>query len=173
MTLLDRVSAHLDTHGIAHAVIGAAALAAAGVARSTFDVDLLTGDPAVLAADVWEDLRAEGVTIDIRRGDDDDPLGGVVRIEAAMPERPVDVVLGRHAWQARAVARAARSAGAPPIVLPRDLVLLKLYAGGTQDLWDVRELLRVAEDDTLIDDVESDLVTLPRAMRERWESLEA
>jgi hypothetical protein len=171
MTLLDRVSGRLDALGIPHALIGAAALAAAGVSRSTFDVDLLTADPAVLRATTWEALRLEGVTVDVRRGDDDDPLGGVVRLEQAA-ERPIDVILGKHAWQSRAVARAARPPGGPAIVLPRDLVLLKLYAGGTQDLWDIRELLRVATDDTLVDDVEADLERLPQAMRDRWESLE-
>ena len=45
MTLVDRVSARLQAAGIPHALIGAAALAAAGVARSTFDIDLLTVDP--------------------------------------------------------------------------------------------------------------------------------
>jgi len=172
MTLVDRVSARLDACGIPHALIGAAALAAAGVSRSTFDIDLLTGDPAVLRAETWSALRDDGVSVDIRRGDDDDPLGGVVRVELAS-ERPVDVILGKHPWQSRAVARAARPAGGPPIVLPRDLVLLKLYAGGTQDLWDVRELLRVTQDDSLVDDVEGDLESLPGTLRERWDTLES
>jgi hypothetical protein len=46
-------------------------------------------------------------------------------------------------------------------------VLLKLYAGGTQDLWDVRELLRV-RGDSLAAEVEEDLRTLPPSMREAW-----
>jgi hypothetical protein len=97
-------------------------------------------------------------------------IGGVVRLERES-ERPVDVIVGKHAWQARAVARAARPAGCPPIVLPRDLVLLKLYAGGTQDLWDIRELLRVAEGETLVEAVDADVATLPPAMRERWDGV--
>ena len=48
MTLLDRVAAVLDSQSVPHALIGVAALAAAGVARSTFDVDLLVVDAAVL-----------------------------------------------------------------------------------------------------------------------------
>jgi len=47
MTLLDRVAELLDAHGSPHALIGAAALAAAGIARSTFDVDLLVVDESV------------------------------------------------------------------------------------------------------------------------------
>lgn len=170
MTLLDRVSASLDARSIPHALIGAAALAAAGVARSTFDLDLLTTDAAVLDLRLWDDLRAAGVTVDIRRGDDDDPLAGVIRLELGA-ERPVDVILGRHAWQARAVARADRPSGGPPVVQPRDLVLLKLYAGGAQDLWDVRELLRDPDREVLATQVEADLATLPLRMRELWTSL--
>ena len=44
MTLLDRVSGLLTARGIPHALIGAAALAARGIARSTYDIDLLTTD---------------------------------------------------------------------------------------------------------------------------------
>lgn len=169
MTLVDRVCAVLDARGIPHALIGAAALAAAGIARSTYDVDLLTGDRDVLQPDLWEGLRADAVRIDIRPGDHDDPLGGVVRLDA-QAERPVDVILGKHDWQRRAVERAIRRFDGPAVVTPRDLILLKLYAGGTQDLWDIRELLRVSGDDALVAGVEADLESLPRRMRDQWVS---
>jgi hypothetical protein len=167
MSLLARVCDFLDAAQVPHALIGAAALAARGVARSTYDIDVLTVDARVLATGLWDGLRAEGVTIDILRGDVDDPLGGVVRVTAA-GERPIDVILGKGRWQARAIERAERSAHGPPIVAARDLVLLKLYAGGTQDLWDVRALLELPERDALIGQVGEDLADLPADMRERW-----
>ena len=167
MILLDRVVAVLDGSGTPGALSGAAALAAAGVARSTFDVDLLTTDSLVLRPSLWAGLRAEGVSVEIRYADADDPLGGVVRIEAPA-ERPVDVIVGKHAWQARAVKRAHRPGAGPAIVQPRDLVLLKLYAGGTQDLWDIRELLRLPEGGALETAVQEDLEGLAPFMRERW-----
>ena len=167
MTLLVRVSALLDAAGVSHALIGAAALAARGVARSTYDIDVLTTDGRVLAVSLWEPLRAAGADVDIRRGDFDDPLGGVIRLTAA-GERPVDVVLGKGRWQARAVERADRTADGPPVVAARDLVLLKLYAGGTQDLWDVRALLELPERAALIAQVDEDLAGLPADMRARW-----
>jgi hypothetical protein len=167
MTLLLRVSALLDAVGVRHALIGAAALAAHGVARSTYDIDVLTTEGRVLAADLWEPLRVAGAGVDIQRGDLDDPLGGVIRLTAA-GERPVDVVLGKGRWQARAVERADRTPGGPPVVAARDLVLLKLYAGGTQDLWDVRALLELPERAALIAQVDEDLADLPADMRARW-----
>jgi hypothetical protein len=170
VTLLERVVVLLDERSVPHALVGAAALAAAGVARSTFDVDLLTCDLSVLQTDFWGGLRADGASVDVRRGGSEDPLAGVVRLEQGT-ERPVDLIVGRHAWQARAVDRALRPAGGPPIVTPCDLVLLKLYAGGTQDLWDIRELLGTAKGERLAAEVERQLQDLPRPMRDRWESL--
>ncbi len=128
MTLLDRVSVTLQQARIPHALIGAAALAAAGVARSTFDVDLLVLDQSVLQDAMWEALRQGGADVVIRHGEDDDPLRGVVRIEAE-DERPVDVIVGRPAWQSRVLERASRPETGPPVAAPRDLILLKLYAG--------------------------------------------
>jgi hypothetical protein len=167
MTLLDRVVRLLTALQVPHAVIGAAALAAHGIARSTYDIDLLTTDARVLAPALWEPMRADDVAVDIRRGDADDPLGGVVRLDAP-GERPVDIVLGKHGWQARAVQRATLPTSGPAVVTARDLVLLKLYAGGTQDVWDVRELLQLPNAAELVADVDADLTHQPRAMRDLW-----
>lgn len=167
MTLLTRVVDLLSSREIPHALIGAAAMAARGIARSTFDIDLLTTDTRVLRNEFWTSLTTGNASVDIRRGDADDPLAGVVRIETSA-DRPVDLVVGRHSWQARAVARAERTAGAPPVVTALDLILLKLYAGGAQDLWDVRELLRQPGAEDLPAAVEAELAALPPAMREVW-----
>jgi hypothetical protein len=166
MMLLTRVVDLLDRRQIPHALIGAAALAAKGIARSTFDIDLLTTDNRVLADEWWAPL-AEHATVDVRRGEADDPLAGVVRIDVP-GDRPVDLVVGRHGWQARAVARAERGAGGPPVVTTLDLILLKLYAGGAQDLWDVRELLRQPGADDLPAAVGAELAALTQAMRDAW-----
>jgi len=58
MTLGDRVMSALDARGIAHALIGAAALAAAGVARSTLDLDL--GELPADGRDLWTTVRRPG-----------------------------------------------------------------------------------------------------------------
>ena len=167
MTLLDRVSVLLDERAIPHALIGAAALAAAGVSRSTYDLDLLTGDARVLLPETWRRLQDAAVSVEIRRGDDEDPLGGVIRLEHA-DERPVDVILAKHAWQTRAVDRARRLPSGPAIVSPADLVLLKLYAGGTQDLWDIRELLAQPHHESFVDAIREDMEPLGEAMNQDW-----
>jgi hypothetical protein len=160
------VAALLEAEAIPHALIGGAALASAGIARSTFDVDLLTTDDRVLIEALWRPLRPE-ISVHMQRGRENDPLVGIVHLDKVR-ERPVDVIVGGHGWQRAAVARAARTTDGPPIVLPRDLILLKLYAGGTQDLWDIRELLALPEGETFVREVDADLTSLPDEMRDRW-----
>ena len=158
----------LEACGVPHAVIGAAALAAHGVTRATADLDLLVTDPRCLDAAVWGPLSATGSTVDIRRGDAADPLAGVVRVSAT-DEVPVDVIVGRARWQEAIVRRAPRGdiAGARvPIVRPTDLVLLKLYAGGPQDAWDVDQLLDAAPG--IEGEVEAELEPLPPECGALW-----
>jgi hypothetical protein len=168
--LLEQVVALFERHQVVHALIGAAALAAAGVARSTYDIDLLTVDDTVLREVFWTTLRDAGVSVDLRRGDRDDPLAGVVRLDLPT-HRPVDVIVGRHAWQGRALARANRPPGGPPVVTPADLVLLKLYAGGVQDEWDIRALLATPAGDDIARAVEEEIAALPTTLRDRWSAV--
>lgn len=173
MNLLERVAAVLNGAGMAHALIGAVALAAHGVARSTVDQDLLVADRACLSPTLWKPLEAEGIRVEIRRGDVSDPLAGVVRFEAP-GERPLDLIVGKHAWQKRAIEKVAPQASSPPgtpVVGLVDLILLKLYAGGPQDAWDIQQLLAVEDRDGLAAEVEAELQTLPPELSNLWKKI--
>jgi len=90
----------------------------------------------IYAPATWRALRESGVEIEIRVGDPDDPLAGMVRISSGS-EPPVDLVVGDRGWQRRAIERAEPRvlAGARlPVVRVVDLILLKLYAAGQQDI---------------------------------------
>lgn len=168
-TLLGRVYALLGEAGIPAALVGAGALAVYGVSRSTLDHDLLVTDLRALERSLWPALRA---TVDIRLGDADDPLAGVIRISET-GERDVDVILGRHRWQHEIVVSARlveHPAGTIRVVAPEGLVLLKLYAGGPQDLWDV-EQLRAALGPSLDSAVEAVVDRLPPDARDEWRKL--
>jgi len=102
-----RVAAYLESRDVACALIGGAALGAHGIARSTLDTDLLVADPAVLAPEFWRDFTDLG-TPEVRRGDADDPLLGMVRFAAAV--EPVDVIVGRPPWTQRLLERRERIA---------------------------------------------------------------
>ena len=170
MSLLRRAAAYLAGRDIAHALIGAAALAIHGVSRSTLDQDLLVVDGRVLDTGLWTAFDpASRVTV--RRGDVDDPLAGVVRI-VQEGERDVDIVVGRQQWQREILTRAT-SLGSEPIrvVEPADLVLLKLYAGGSQDRWDIEQLLALDRGAAIAHIVDQRVAALPLHSREIWSAL--
>lgn len=127
-------------------------------------------DPVCLAEGTWVPLRRDGVSVTIRRGDADDPLAGVVRL-ATPDEAPVDLVVGKAAWQARVLERAAPGTLAGvvcPVAAVADLMLLKLYAAGPQDAWDIAQLLQVGDRATLVREVEAVLPVLPEDSRRLW-----
>ncbi|HEX4825848.1 MAG TPA: hypothetical protein VFV19_16220 [Candidatus Polarisedimenticolaceae bacterium] len=163
MTRVAGVLVHLEAQGVPAALIGGAALAAHGIARSTVDVDLYTADARVLDPSFWAAFDPP----EIRRGDALDPLAGVVRWNAT---EPVDLIVGRGSLAAEIVARRQwiESDGAKlPLVEAADLILLKLVAGGPQDLLDVRLLLQ-ADPDGWRSKVEERLSKLPREARDAW-----
>jgi hypothetical protein len=169
---LDQVALILREHRVPFAVIGAAAMAVHGVARSTQDLDVLALDPGCLTAAMWRTLTASGVTVDIRRGDETDPLSGAVHIATATAL--VDVIVGRAAWQAGILQRAApRSIDGTvvPVASNGDLVVLKLYAGGPQDAWDIEQLLTAGDRPALTRHVESLLPELPEHAQRLWARL--
>lgn len=160
----------LQSRDVAHALIGAAAMAGLGVVRASDDLDLLVMDVAVLDEGFWSPLARHRTVVDVRRGDDADPLAGIVRLTHPRGT-PVDVVVGKRAWQRDVIARARPIRLGPvdvPLVGAADLVLLKLYAGGHQDAADVRLILASADGDSIRAEVEARLPALPRDGVELW-----
>jgi len=175
LSLLGTVASELRRRGVAFAVVGAGALAVHGVVRATRDVDLLALDAGCLDDTTWAGLQASGCDVDVRRGDTDDPLAGVVRVRRSDDEQ-VDVLVGRSPWQAGVLERAVPHtvAGARvPVASRADLVLLKLYAGGPQDAWDVAALLADDEGSTVAHEVEQRLPALPPECRALWVRIRA
>lgn len=173
MTLLGRTVRRLAEMSSPTALIGGVALAVHGITRHTEDADLLSTDGRALSDAFWEILRIEGTKVEVRRGDFDDPLRGVVRLTAD-GEKTVDVVVGRSAWHEQALSRRRilHVGGEElPVVDPADLVLLKLEAGGPQDLLDARLLLAGPEGKAIRADVETRLSSLPASLRAAWAAL--
>ncbi len=170
MSLLARATTHLRLQGSGFAVIGAAALAVHGVARSTLDLDLLAADRRCLETSYWAPMLEAGVEVAVHRGDETDPLAGVIRLTAA-GEPGIDVVVGKPRWHAEVIGRAVR-ASVEGLELPAaraaDLILLKLYAGGPQDAWDITQLLATGDNVALAIEVEARLGVLPADARRLW-----
>lgn len=169
-----RVVARLNEIGVRFAVIGAVAVAARGAPRSTLDFDLFTTDRRVLQEAIWDGLRDSGVIVDVRKGDFDDPLAGVVRI-GSKPEQ-IDIVVGRRKWEERVIERAeAVEIADLSLRVPRtsDLLLLKLAAGGPIDQQDIIRLLAVGPRDSLVAEVNEKIEDLPPEAKSLWEKIVA
>ena len=148
-------------------------MAAHGVGRSTRGVDLLTLSTVGLDKVWWTPLSKAGVSVSVARGDTDDPLAGVVRLDQE-GERPVDLVVGRCRWERRVIERAEPAVvggSSLPTALTGDLVLLKLYAGGSQDAWDIEQLLAARDREVLVTAVATDIGDLPVRCRRLWKRI--
>lgn len=140
---------YLSARNTPHALIGAVALGLHGFSRATVDIDFLTTSRDILADRYWDALRAVDWQIEVRRGDESDPLAGVVRMRAPASERELDVIVGKRIWQTAVIERcepAVVDGEKLPVVRAADLILLKLDAGGPQDLNDILALVGVSRD---------------------------
>jgi hypothetical protein len=143
--------------------------------RSTYDTDFLTTDRAVLSHGYWAPILERGLSVDVRVGDFDDPLAGVVRITA--PGEPkIDVVVAKYRWQREVLDRSEPITFEGSLVLvPRlaDLLLLKLFAGGYEDRMDIHRVLAGPHRESLIREVEAQLHDLPADARALWKEIVA
>jgi hypothetical protein len=123
--------ARLDRSAVSWCMIGGSALAVHGYARFTADIDLLTMDSRVLDRTFWEGAELP----EIRKGDWDDPLRGVVRFHS---EPGIDVIVGvGHAMRFAVESAETMAALGWRVATPLGMVLLKLEAGGPMDRSDI------------------------------------
>jgi hypothetical protein len=144
-----------------------------GVVRASDDIDVLVTDRRCLEPATWAELADAHDPPEIHHGDSDDPLAGVVWLAPPQATR-IDIVVGRSDWQDGVLTRAPRIpllGTSIPVVLPVDLVLLKLYAGGPQDAWDVDQLLDAVPG--LESDVTPRLTILPAECTSLWNRIVA
>ncbi len=151
------VSQLLDRLGISHALIGAGALSAVGASRSTADLDFLVVEGEVLAETFWAGRLPPGASVRIRTGGPEAPLAGLIRISRA-GDRPVDLVVGRDAWQREILSRA------PLLPFLGDRVPIALAADLASDA-------KLAS--AVVPQVEARLGPLPQRCRELWDDLRA
>lgn len=127
---------------------GGHAVAAWGMVRSTRGIDFLADVRGDLVRKLASELKEAGLKAVLRKGDDLDPLRGVIRIESSVSEdaESVEIVLGiRH--MPKGIFERASSLDflglRVPVVSPEDLIVLKLLAGGPIDLEDAKSILEI------------------------------
>ena len=164
----------LDAMGASYALIGGHAMAARGYPRFTVAVDLLTTDQRVLGRETWTSLESTGALVERRRGDEEDPLAGVVHILLA-DGSDIDIVVGRWTWEQDVIARAETLTLAGgmkiPVPLTSDLILLKLAAGGLLDVRDAAALLEIGDRASLVHEIESRIDDVRPDIRGIWRAL--
>lgn len=142
LLLLDAVEV-LERAGIAYAVVGAMAAAVHGVVRASMDADAVILLPAHRVTELAHECCAAGFIAEVRHGDPDDPIGAVLALSDEFGNR-VDLLLGLRGLGADTYSRA--------IVIPfqdchlrvvgrEDLIAMKLFARGPQDLVDAEQAL--------------------------------
>jgi len=118
---------------------------ARGIVRATKDVDFLVDLPPSEGKSLAQSLGREGLHATFQRGAADDPVSGVIRVTLPARTEPVrcEILFPSRGWQAVAVRNATTvnlDGFDVPVVQGPDLFLLKLYAGGPQDLMDAANL---------------------------------
>ncbi len=128
-----------------YALIGGFAVSAWGIPRATHDVDfalaLGVSDAAALSRFIQKEFLP---------GEPDDPLRGVFRTNISVGDQsvPVQLIVLPTRWHAivfQDVEVLDVFQCAVPVVSWKALILLKLYAGGPQDLLDAQQILAVRQ----------------------------
>lgn len=165
------VARALDRLELSFMLVGAAALAVRGLSRGTHDIDFMTTNSAALATD-WKRELSSDTAIEIRRGDFDDPLAGVVRFSREA-SADVDLVVARWAWQQIVIERSEEcNLGLFSVRVPcvEDLVLLKIEAGSYLDQRDAAQLIEI-HGAGVFDRVDARVAELPEAVTHAWQRL--
>jgi len=137
---------------LSFALIGGLSVAAWGAVRATQDIDFLMDcEPSPirdlgLQKTLENYLKRQGCRVEWRVGDYDDPIPLLLRLDLprAYGKLGADILWAHKRWQRDALKRSIAvtvSRQRVRVLHPEDLILLKLEAGGPQDLLDVHRLL--------------------------------
>ena len=135
---------------IPYAVAGGFAVSFYGIPRATDDADgvVWIKDSGQSAVDLLNSLRASGYRAELRQGDPEDPILLSIRVEDNYRNR-MDLLLGVRGLDPDAVHRCVSASlfgSALRILGAEDLIGMKIFAGGPQDLIDVRGILQVSRE---------------------------
>lgn len=146
LLLLDVIEV-LEREGVEYAVIGALAAAVYGAIRASADADALVSLSVARLSNLSQLLKKKGFTVELRRGDIEDPIPAMLVI-GDKHENRVDLLGGLRGLDPQMLSRSVEipfSGARMRVVGREDFVAMKCFAGGPQDLEDARAALRTAE----------------------------
>lgn len=137
----------LNEIDVPSAVVGAFAVACYGVPRYTGDADAVAWlkEPGKTVEQLKDRIAAEGYRVSVRHGDFEDPILLSMRVDDEFMNR-LDLLLSVRGMDPDAVHRCFTTQMLDSMVRvigAEDLIAMKLFAGGPQDVMDVRGILQV------------------------------
>lgn len=147
LLLLDAVGV-LAARKIPYAVIGAMAASVHGIVRASMDADAVLSSTIQETPSLEREFRAAGFQTDLRRGDPDDPIAGVLSLTDIYRNR-VDLLVGLRGLDPGAFSRTVElifHQAELRVVGLEDFIAMKVFAGGPQDLADARDAIAAAGD---------------------------
>lgn len=151
---LEKAKKEKKLHG--YVLIGGLAVSARAKPRATHDIDFLVlADKRFFTTEIPKLAKKLGYKAEILMGNTNDPLNGMVRIYSKDGEGLIDILPTYWKWQDEVVdgAQYLSMGGGVSIPIARieDMIILKLKAGGQQDLLDIEQLIKVAKISKSID----------------------
>jgi len=147
LLLLDVVSL-LKKENVDYAVIGAMAASVHGVVRASLDADAVMSVTTKRLGELEKMFQQAGFQTELRRGDMDDPIPALLAVSDSYGNR-VDLLAGLRGMDPKVFTRAIEvpfQGETLRVVGREDFIAMKLFAGGPQDLSDVRRALAAAKD---------------------------
>lgn len=147
LLLLDAVTV-LTASKIPYAVIGAMAASVHGLVRASMDADAVLALTIQQTPTLEREFKAAGFQTELRRGDPDDPISGILSLADTYSNR-VDLLVGIRGLDPAAFSRTVELLfhGTPLRVIGlEDFIAMKIFAGGPQDLADVCAAIGAASD---------------------------
>ena len=146
LLLLDVIQV-LNERQIPYAIVGAFAASFYGMVRASLDADAIISiyaseDALALCAG----LLAQGLVVEHRWGDQDDPIAAVINIQDQFHNR-VDLLIGIRGMKPEIFSRTVDAKfmeATIKIVSPEDFIALKVFAGSPKDIQDVIGVLQVS-----------------------------
>lgn len=128
-----------------YALIGGFAVSAWGIPRSTQDIDF-----ALALGSTNPDALAHHLKAEFSPGESGDPLRGVFQLNLSIEDQeiPIQLILLPSWWTSiimDGIENLSVLGCSVPVISWEGLILLKLYAGGPQDLLDAQHILTVRQ----------------------------
>ena len=142
-----RVANLLESHELAFALIGGLASSIRGRLRVTADIDIVVDCEVSAAVSLLKQLDEKSFRPFVDDAEISIRQFYILPIEDVASGTPIDLAIGASGFEKLVVQRASTPAGySIPVATAEDLLLMKLMAGRTQDVSDVKGIVELRKD---------------------------